>query len=57
MLAAVFLRRAIYSRSMMQEVMCQVVANVAEDATAVRGHSSVPVVEKHDVSKLPERSC
>lgn len=38
-----------------QEVVGAIVANVAEDATAVDCHCCVPIVEEDCVGELPER--
>lgn len=39
---------------MVQKVMRQVVAYVPKDASAVRSHSRVPVVEEDGVREFPE---
>ena len=44
-----------YSLLVVEEVMRQVVADVAEDATAVDGRRGVPVVEEDGMGELPER--
>lgn len=41
----------------MKEIMCQVVADIAKDATTVSGYRSVPVPEDDGVSNLPEGQC
>jgi hypothetical protein len=39
-----------------KEVMCEIVADVSEDAATVGCSSSIPVVEEYSMCKLPERS-
>lgn len=41
----------------MQEVMRQIIADVAKDTAAVSSDGGVPIPENQEMSKLPERSC
>jgi len=53
-----FLNRYVgYLLSVVQEVVGQIVADIAEDAAAVYGYGSIPVVEENGVGKLPEGGC
>lgn len=40
-----------------QEVMCQVIANVSEDAPAEDSSCYGPIPVEHSVCELPERGC
>jgi hypothetical protein len=42
------------SLSVMEEIMSQVIADVAEYAATVHCRCGVPIVEKNSVSELPE---
>jgi hypothetical protein len=42
---------------MMKEVVCHVIAHVAEEAAGIGGYSGIPIVEEQKVGNLPERSC
>lgn len=41
----------------MQKVMCQIIADISKDSTAINCNSGVPVVEKDKVGEMPERCC
>ena len=40
--------------AMVQEVMCEIIADVAEDSSAEHRRRRVPIVEEDGMSKLPE---
>lgn len=45
----------LYLLAVVEEVVRQVIANVAENAAAKHGCGSIPVVEEDCVCKLPKR--
>lgn len=55
-LQVVLLQRAVPRGqvAVVQEVVCQVVADVSEDASAVERGSCVPVVEENGMCQFPE---
>jgi hypothetical protein len=45
------------SLAVVEEIVSQIIANIAEDTTTENLYSRKPVVEEHGMCKLPERSC
>lgn len=42
--------------SVMEEVVCQIIADITKDSSAKHGRCNMPVPEEDSMSKLPERS-